>query len=851
MAAEPHPPAPATIGEGAYRALLEAAPDIIVVFDGDGRIRYVNSAITTILGHETSAVIGRRIQDYIHPEDLARAAERVTSIQSESPAKALSSIYRLRTADGGYRSVETQSLNRVDDPAIQGILVIARDVTRRVQNESSRLAAEERRRLAAEIARIGIWEWNVENNVLEADEAVRQLARQYEGQVWTGPQEFLERFVEEDRPGLRAAVSEAIAGRSTCRQVARMPMPDGSRRWLYIYARRQVSADGPSPWVVGLIMDITDQKLAEEEALRQGELLQLASRGAGIGIWNWYPQQDFADMDEVSLELHGLPGSHPRRSNAECYSTTHPDDLPELHRLEDELTAGRCDRFDYAYRARRPGGGWRWLMDRSRVTDRDPQGRVTRVSGVTLDIDAEKAREAELTEQRVRLALALKASRQGLWDLDVEAGEQYVDDRFVAITGLDAAVVRRRPAAITERIHEQDRPRFAAAASACIAGEREEISFEGRLMTPEGHLKWVSIDGAVVSRSPDGRATRVIGTLADITERRRIDDLIGAGEFVAASGSYQYDASSERVYWSRGTYRVFEYPEDFVPRHGAIERLLLPSSRAKTVQALQALREDGREFDLEAEAQTASGRRIWVRIMGRSETFAGRPVRFYGIVQDITARKRLEASLVDAANREQQRLGRELHDGLGQELTGISMHLQGLSSQLSAANPGLAGPVEHVANLLATAIRNARMLAHGLAPVSSGKGGLEAALQRLARDSTTSYGIPVSVSFDLRRPLRLDDIAGGDLYRICQEALSNAARHGKPSRVQVRLASTADALTLEILDDGCGIPPEGARGTGMGLQSMNYRADKLHGTLEVGRHDAGGTCVRVRVPLAG
>jgi len=832
-----------------FRALVEAAPDIVIVFDEGGQVRFVNAAVATILGYRPDEIVGQPLLDYFHPDDLPKARERLRGILDESSETPRRTVYRVRCRDGGYRHLETVAINRIDDRDIDGIYAIARDVTHQAQRESSRLAAEERRRLAAEVARVGIWEWNLETGALEADEAVRQLARQRPDQVWAGPEEFLERFAEEDRDSLNEAMRLAIAGQGTCRQVARMPLPDGNNRWLYIYARRQTTPDGPGPWIFGLIVDVSEQKLAEEAARHHGEMLELASRGAGIGTWNWYPQQDWAEMDRTSLELHGLSGEQSRRPTAECNSTTHPHDLPELNRLEAELADGLRDRFDFVYRVSRPGGGWRWLMDRSRVTERDAEGRVTRVSGITLDISTEKARESELSEQRLRLALALKASRQGLWDLDVDRGEQYVDERYAEITGLDPGQVLRHPTVFNDLIHEQDRPRFVAAASACMAGEREELSFEGRLLAPEGRLKWVSVQGAAVRLRPDGSAARLIGTILDITERRRADQLVRAGESVAATGSFEYDAGADRFHWSQGTYRVFDYPDDFVPRRGAIEALLLPRSWPRIQQALRALREEGREFDVEGEARTVRGRRIWIRFMGRAEKFAGRPVHFYGIVQDVTTRKRLESALVDAATREQQRLGRELHDGLCQELTGIAMRLQGLQGQLQAAGSGLAGPVEHLGSLVSSAIRSTRLLAHGLVPVSAGQGGFEAALQRLAEQSTSAYGIPVSVQFDLHRSIGLNDIAGDNLYRICQEALSNAVRHGKPSRVQIELVATLDGMTLDVLDDGIGIPPPGERPEGMGLRSMSYRAERLHGALEVSPRASGGTRVRVQIPL--
>lgn len=850
MSAEPKGLTASELSDHAYRALVEAAPDIVIVFDQDSRIRYVNPAVTSLLGFSTAELVGSLLLDYFHPDDRPKARERVRSILDESSATTRRNLYRLRCKDGDYRHLETVAVNRINDHDIDGIFAIARDVTQYAQQESSRLAAEERRRLAAEIARFGIWEWNLDTGALEADLAVRQLARQHTGQTWAGPGEFLARFAEEDRAALQQAMGLAMSGRGTCQQVARMPMPDGTLRWLYIYARRQTTAEGLSPWVVGSVMDVTEQKRVEEEALRRGELLELASRGAGIGTWTWYPQQDRAEMDDISLELHGLPPAPNELPTAICNSTMHPDEMEELNRLESELASGARERFDFVYRVRRPDGGWRWLMDRSRITGRAADGTVTRVSGITLDIDADKQRETELAEQRLRLALALKAARQGLWDLDVEKAGQYVDERYAEITGLAPDILLHAPSAFDALIHEQDRPRLVVAMRGCLEGERDELGFEGRLLTPEGRLKWVAVEGAVVSRRPDGTAARIIGTLSDLTDRRRLDQLVQAGELVAATGSFEFDAQLEQIFWSRGTYRVFDYPEDFVPRFGAIADLLQPGSRSRFLSALQALRDEGRGFDIEVESRTARGRRIWVRLIGRADAFGGKPVRFNGIVQDITARKQLESALVDAANREQQRLGRELHDGVGQELTGIALHLQGLSGKAAESNSGLEQALDHVSGLLSATIRNTRMLAHGLAPVSRGRGGLEGALQRLASHSTSVYGIPVGISFDLRRPVELDEIAGGDLYRICQEALSNAVRHSHPSKVEVRLCSTLEFLTLEIVDDGHGLPPAGERGEGMGLQSMAYRAENLHGTLEVTRNPAGGTRVTVRIPLA-
>jgi len=266
------------------------------------------------------------------------------------------------------------------------------------------------------------------------------------------------------------------------------------------------------------------------------------------------------------------------------------------------------------------------------------------------------------------------------------------------------------------------------------------------------------------------------------------------------------------------------------------------------LEAFAAARESGRPFDLELESRTARGNPIWVRMTGRADMFEGRPVRVYGIVQNVTERRRLETALLDVSNREQQRFGTELHDGIGQELAGISLMLQGLAQQAKSSQPSMAEPFERLSQLLSRAIGGVRSLAHGLAPVSTGRGGLEAALRVLAERATEAYG--ASVSFELRgsEPLRLGEAAGNHLYRVAQEAVSNAVRHGQATEIVIGLAVEAGRVSLSVADNGRGIEPDRPEGGGLGLRSMAYRARSVDGSLSVSRRPAGGTLVELNCP---
>ena len=219
---------------------------------------------------------------------------------------------------------------------------------------------------------------------------------------------------------------------------------------------------------------------------------------------------------------------------------------------------------------------------------------------------------------------------------------------------------------------------------------------------------------------------------------------------------------------------------------------------------------------------------------------------FTGFVRDITERKRLEAEVLDISDREQRRIGQDLHDGLGQHLAGIELMSQVLEQKLAAGKSRevktAAARVGDIARHVREAIRQTRLLARGLAPVVIESEGLMAALAQLARSADQIGGVKCSFMCDA--PVLVHDIAvATHLYRIAQEAVSNAMKHGKARRIAIRLQRAGERIVVMIKDDGTGLPVESRRGRGMGLRIMQYRAGVIGGSLVVQRDLNGGTSV--------
>lgn len=209
---------------------------------------------------------------------------------------------------------------------------------------------------------------------------------------------------------------------------------------------------------------------------------------------------------------------------------------------------------------------------------------------------------------------------------------------------------------------------------------------------------------------------------------------------------------------------------------------------------------------------------------------------------DITDRRQLEKELLNIEERVQQRIGHDLHDDLCQRLAGIEIMSQVLEQQLGSKSKTMAGRAAEISQLVRDAIGHTRALARGLSPVVMEAEGLMAALQQLAESTRSIFG--VDCTFKCPETIRVKDLSvATHLYRIAQEAVSNAIRHGEAKRIEIALVKTPERVSLLVEDDGKGLPEQAARRRGMGLRIMRYRAGVIGGSLAVQKRKTGGTAV--------
>jgi signal transduction histidine kinase len=241
----------------------------------------------------------------------------------------------------------------------------------------------------------------------------------------------------------------------------------------------------------------------------------------------------------------------------------------------------------------------------------------------------------------------------------------------------------------------------------------------------------------------------------------------------------------------------------------------------------------------------------WLAVTGRPlRDSAGRMAGGVIVFSDISARKRLELQIAEASDREQRRLGEDLHDGLCQHLVSTAFAARGLAAKLADRSLPEAEDAVEIAELLGASIAQARDVARGLCLVPLEAGGLASALEELATQTRSRHRIACQFVEKNASIPALEETVGANLFRIAQEAVNNAIKHGQASQITVTLSADPQRIWLDVEDDGIGFRPQPEPARGLGLHIMNYRARMVGAALNIGPRSGGGTMVTCSIRRA-
>ena len=444
----------------------------------------------------------------------------------------------------------------------------------------------------------------------------------------------------------------------------------------------------------------------------------------------------------------------------------------------------------------------------------------------------------DLRVKEVRLSQLTENIREVFWLSSADGSEMYyVSPAYEEIFGLSCESLYQRSDSYMEIVHPTDRK---ALTDLMQADTKDNFEAEFRILREDGETRWLRTRGFPI-RNDAGEVYRLAGLTEDVTEHKLAEEALKKSEarhraLLEAMPDLMFRIDKNGTildYNAHTTLPLYRPPREFLGRNVTeifpdfAERVLEAVKNtldAGTTQSVEyRLTMDNFESDFEAR---------FVR-SAEDEVLA--------VVRDITEHKRLEKEVLDVSNREQQRIGHDLHDGISQQLTGIALLCKALQSKLSANDVPEASEARQIEELVDDAIAQTRSLARGLAPVQLEEGGLSAALEELAHGVESRHAVRCRLRWDEEFPVQSHAFAT-HLYRIAQEAVQNALKHGDPSSIAIRVVRDDGRMRLSVQDDGSGLDSD-ADGGGMGLHIMRYRARMIDATLEIRPAPDKGTVV--------
>jgi len=599
-----------------------------------GWLEYVGLPLTDLLGWRWTTAI--------HPEDVEEFIDKWrAALLSGEPFVAES---RVRRADGEYRWF----LHRK---------VPLRDETGKIVKwYGSSLEIEDRKRAEVELRRseaylseaqrlshTGSFGWDVlSGEIYWSDETFRIFELEPKTKITTDL--ILQRTHPDDRQAVQQVIERASPERTEFALEHRLLMPDGSIKYLQVVGRHS-TGEGRRSEFVGAVTDITNHRRAEESLRKSEAYLADAQKLSQTGSWAWSPEVGIKYWSEECYRVQGFDPRDGLPRFEELFQRIHPDDQPKLKELMQRVVREKIE-FETDYRLVHPDGAVRDIHTTAHPV-LSPTGDLIEFMGTVIDVTDRKRAEEELRQSEAYLAEAQKLSQTGSWAWSPDQDIRYWSEECYRVLSFDPQDGLPRFEEFFQRIHPDDQPGFRELTQTAIR-EKAEWEADYRIVHPGGAVRDIHVVGHPVL-STSGHLVEFVGTVIDITERKRAEEELRASErkyrdLVDTTPAFIHTAlpNGSLDFLSRGW---LEYGGLALTdlKDWRWTTTIHPEDVEEFVDKWRAAIASGEPFVAESRVRRADGEYRWFlqrNVPLRDET--GKIVKWYGTGIDIEERKTAE-----------------------------------------------------------------------------------------------------------------------------------------------------------------------------------------------------------------
>lgn len=611
----------------------------------------------------------------------------------------------------------------------------------------------------------------------------------------------------------------------------------------------------------GIVADRTKSERTAEEALRRSkERFELAVRGAGVGIWDYDILAGKVFYSPRWKAMFGYTEDEIGDGLDDWARLLHPDERNWIIKLQDDFLAGTSTHVTAEYRLRHKDGPYRWIEAHG-VVVRNEEGKAIRLVGSHGDITARKQAEKDLQVREKRFRNYFEQGLIGMAVTSTDGRWIDVNERLCRILGFERDELVQRT--WLELTHPEDLATDLEEFNRLLEGAIDHYEMEKRFLRKDGGLVHTKIQVRAFHRK-DGSIDHIVALMQDITDRKlAVEALRQSHDQLRAVYDGMVDGLTIE---DLELHRITKTNEAFCRMLGISESdvnsLLLEDVHPQCSHS--AIRE---EYKAHAEGKTnrseaipflrRDGSIIYADITSNRIVYDGK-LSLICFMHDITDRKLAEAALererqslwrmLQASDHERQIISYEIHDGLTQDLAGALMQLQAHDALRANRPDDSLQAYSTAVELVRQAYFEARRLITEVRPPVIDEVGLETAISHLVCEERRRRGKDIELHTSVRSG-RLASVLENAIYRIVQEALTNACKHSHSDKVSISLTEEGQELCLKVQDWGVGFDLESVGKGKFGLEGIRQRVRLLGGRLTLESRPDSGTIIEVVVPI--